>query len=117
MTAEEFHALVMSLPGVEEGKSYGHPAYKAAGKFLTRLRAEDASAVLQEVGFDEREMLIEAAPQTFHVTDHYRNYPIVLARIEAIGPEELRGLLERRWRRIAPKAAVKAWDAARQPNA
>jgi len=117
VTPEAFHALVMSFPGVEEGRSYGRPAYKVAGKFLTRLRDEDASAVLQEVGFDEREMLIEAAPQTFHFTEHYRNYPVVLARIEAIGPDELRGFLERRWRKIAPKAAVKAWDAARQPNA
>jgi hypothetical protein len=117
MTAEEFHALVMAFPGVQEGASYGRPAYKAGGKFLTRLRDEDASAVLQEVGFDEREMLIEAAPQTFHFTEHYRNYPMVLARIAAIGSEELRGFLERRWRKIAPKATVKAWDAARAGEA
>jgi len=117
VTPEELHALVMAFPGVEEGKSYGRPVYKVAGKFLTRLRDEDASVVLQEVGFDEREMLIEAAPRTFHVTEHYRNYPIVLARIEALGPAELRGFLERRWRKIAPKAAVKAWDAARQSDA
>lgn len=117
MTPEAFHALVMALPGVEEGTSYGRPAYKVAGKFLTRLRDEDASAVLQEVGFDEREMLIEAAPQTFHFTEHYRNYPIVLARIAHLGPEELRGFLERRWRKIAPRAAVKAWEAARAGEA
>jgi hypothetical protein len=116
VTPEEFHALVTAYPGVEEGRSYGRPAYKVAGKLLTRLRDEDASAVLQEVGFDEREMLIAAAPETFHVTEHYRNYPMVLARIEAIGRDELRGLLERRWRKIAPKAAVKAWDAARQSD-
>ena len=117
MTPAEIHALVTAFPGVEEGTSYGHPAYKVAGKFFTRLRAEDASVVLQEVGFDERELLIEAAPQTFHFTEHYRNYPIVLARIAQIEADELRGFLERRWRKIAPKAAATAWDAARQPNA
>lgn len=115
MTAEELHAVVMAFSGVEEGTSYGHPSYKVTGKFFTRLRAEDASLVLQEVGFDEREMLIEAAPETFHLTEHYRNYPIVLARIAAIEADELRRFLERRWRKIAPKAAVKAWDAA-QPS-
>ncbi|CAN7207811.1 MmcQ/YjbR family DNA-binding protein [Phenylobacterium sp. LjRoot219] len=112
MTAEQFHAVVMAFPGVEEGTSYGHPAYKVAVKFFTRLRAEDLSVVLQEVGFDEREMLIAAAPATFHFTDHYRNYPIVLARIAQIEGDELRSFLERRWRKIAPKAAVKAWDVA-----
>ena len=111
MTPEAFHALVLAFPGVEEGTSYGRPSYKVKGKTLTRLRDEDASAVLQEVGFDEREMLIEAAPETFHFTEHYRNYPVVLARIETLDPGSLRAFLERRWRKIAPKAAVKAWDA------
>ena len=111
MTADDLHAIVMAFPGAEEGTSYGHPGYKVKGKFFTRLRAEDASVVLQEVGFDEREMLIEAEPATFHFTEHYRNYPVVLARIENLDPGSLRSLLERRWRKIAPKRLVKEWDA------
>ena len=111
MTADEMHAIVMAFPGVEEGISYGRPAYKIGGKLLTRLRDEDASVVLQEVGFDEREMLIEAEPATFHFTEHYRNYPVVLARIDSLDPGSLRSLLERRWRKVAPKKLVKEWDA------
>jgi len=111
MTADETHAIIMAFPGVEEGTSYGHPSYKVGGKFFTRLRGEDASPVFQEVGFDEREMLIEAEPATFHFTDHYRNYPIVLARIVSLDPGSLRSILERRWRKIAPRALVKEWDA------
>jgi hypothetical protein len=111
MTADEMHAIVMAFPAVEEGTSYGRPAYKVAAKLLTRLRDEDASVVLQEVGFDEREMLIEAEPATFHFTEHYRNYPIVLARIESLDPEAFRGFLERRWRKVAPKTLVREWDA------
>ena len=117
MTPEELHAVVMAFPGAEVGTSYGRPSYKVAGKFFTRLRDEDASVVLQEVGFDEREMLIEAEPATFHFRDHYRGYPIVLARIEGLDAAQLRGFLERRWRRIAPKKLVKDWDAARPPDA
>jgi hypothetical protein len=110
VTPHQLHAIVTAFPGVEEGTSYGHPAYKVGGKFFTRLRAEDSSVVLQEVGFDEREMLIAAEPATFHFTPHYRNYPVVLARIEQLDPGALRSFLERRWRRIAPKAAVKTWE-------
>jgi hypothetical protein len=117
VTPKEFHAVALSFPGVEEGTSYGRPSYKVKGKTLTRLRDEDASVVLQEVGFDEREMLIEAAPGTFHFTEHYRNYPVVLARIETLDPGSLRSFLERRWRRIAPKAAVRAWEAAQSSQA
>ena len=110
MTLDEVTDVILSFPGVETGSSYGRPAYKVRGKFFTRLRAEDESLVLQEEGFDEREMLIEAAPATFHLTPHYRNYPAVLARIATLDPGSPRGLLERRWRKIAPRAMVKAWE-------
>ena len=33
-----------------------------------------------DVSFDEREMLMEAEPETFHITAHYKDYPSVLAR-------------------------------------
>ena len=111
MTEEEFRAVALSLPGAEEGTSYGHPSIKVAGKFLTRWRAEDDSAVLACVPHDEREMLVEADPATFHVTEHYRNYDYVLARLPGLTPEQLRGFLLRRWRRIAPRKLVKALDA------
>lgn len=113
MTKDEFRDIALSFPGVEEGMSYGQPAFKVNGKFLTRVRKEDDSAVLVEVGFDEREMLMEAEPATFHITPHYKDYPSVLARLETLHPGSLKAFLERRWRKAAPKAAVKAWDAAK----
>jgi len=113
MTPEEMEAIVLSFPGAEKGESYGAPAYKVAGKFFTRLRRDDASLVLMDVGFDEREMLMEAEPATFHLTPHYKDYPCVLARLEGLHPGSFRNFLERRFRRIAKKSVVKAWEAAR----
>lgn len=111
MTPDEMKAIVMSFPGAEEGVSYGRPSFKVNGKFFTRLRGEDDSLVLMDVGFDEREMLMEAEPDTFHLTPHYKDYPCVLARIGNLHPGSLRNFLERRFRKIARKAAVKAWEA------
>jgi hypothetical protein len=112
MTFEEMEAIVLSFPGAEKGMSYGSPAYKVNNKFFTRLRRDDQSLVLLEVSFDEREMLIEAEPATFHVTAHYKDYPSVLARMESLHPGSFRNFLDRRWRRIAPKKWIKARDAA-----
>lgn len=111
MTPAKFHELVMSFPHTELGASHGFPAYKAFGKFFTRLRPEDDSVVLGQVTVDEREILCEADPQTFHFTDHYRNYSFVLARLKRIDARRLRGYLERQWRHNAPKKWLKAWDA------
>ena len=106
MTPDELHAIVMAFPGAEEGVSYGRPSFKLNGKFFTRLRQSDQSLVLT-VSFDEREMLMEAEPATFHITPHYKDYPSVLARMETLHPGSFRQFLERRWRKIAPKKAVK----------
>ena len=112
MTKDEMEAIVMAFPTVEKGLSYGSPAYKVNGKFFTRLRREDDSLVLLEVNFDEREMLMEAEPETFHFTAHYKDYPSVLARIATLHPGSLKAFLERRWRKVAPKKLLKEWEAA-----
>ncbi|WP_411288716.1 MmcQ/YjbR family DNA-binding protein [Phenylobacterium sp.] len=112
MTQDEMKAIVMSFPGAEEGMSYGSPAFKVNGKFFTRLRRDDQSLVLMDVSFDEREMLMEAEPKTFHFTAHYKDYPCVLARMESLHAGSFRNFLERRFRRIAPRKLVKEWEQA-----
>lgn len=113
MTLDEVREIALSFPGAEEGMSYGRPSFLVNKKFFTRVRREDDSLVLMDVSFDEREMLMEAEPKTFHYTAHYKDYPAVLARIASLHPGSFRQFLERRWRKIAPKKAVKEWDAAR----
>jgi hypothetical protein len=111
MTRDEAEALILSFPEVEEAASYGRPAYKAFGKFFTRFRREDGAVVLGSVPHDERDMLIEIDPDTFFFTDHFRNYPYVLAHLAGLETEQLRGFLTRTWRKNAPKPWLKAWDA------
>jgi hypothetical protein len=110
VTADEVREIALSFPLAEEGRSYGHPAFNVNKKFFCRIRREDASVVILDVSFDEREMLIEAEPETFHFTVHYKDYPAVLARIATLDPAQFRSFLERRWRRIAPKKVVKERD-------
>jgi hypothetical protein len=112
MSPEEVRKIILAFPGAEEGASYGQPSFKVNNKFFTRLRREDQSLVLLEVGQDEREMLMEAEPATFHITPHYKDYPSVLARIETLHPGSLHNFLARRWRKIAPKKLVKEFDLA-----
>jgi hypothetical protein len=113
VTADEMKAIVLAFPGAEEGTSYGSPSFKLNGKFFTRLRRDDASVVLMDVSYDEREMLMEAEPGTFHLTPHYKDYPCVLARIESLHAGSFQNFLERRFRKVAKKSVVKAWEAAR----
>lgn len=109
MTPSELHTLVLSFPETQPGTSYGMPSYKAAGKFFTRLRAEDDSVVVYVDSLDHRDMLMEAEPETFHITDHYRGHPIVLARLAGVDPVWLHKALEKRWLKLVPKRVSKAY--------
>lgn len=108
MTKDEAEALILSFPEVERSTSYGEPSFKVQGKFFTWLRPHlDDSVVVHLTSLNERELLIEMNPETFHFTDHYRDYPIVLARLASVDPAWLRTMLARRWRHAAPRRLSK----------
>lgn len=90
------------LPGVVEGTSYGTPALKVRGKLLARLR-EDGRTLVLRCDFVQREMLMQAAPEVFFVTDHYRDHAWVLIDLAKVSREALPGLLEDAWRPLAGK--------------
>ena len=107
VTAAELKKIALSFPEANEKPSYGKPSYFIAKKFFTRLRKEDNSLVVVVDGMDQRDMMLELDPATYHITDHYKDYPAVLVRMEHITPVELRRMLEHRWRKIAPKKLLK----------
>jgi hypothetical protein len=114
VTKAQLREIALSFPAASEGSSYGKPSFLVAGKFFTRLRSEDDSVVVVVGSIDERDMLLESDPNLFHITEHYRNYPAVLARMAFLDLATLRGMLERRWRAMAPKKLVKEIGAAAQ---
>lgn len=116
-TWDDVVQLAAGLPEVERSTSYGTPALRLRGKLLTRLRPEDDSLVLLDAPPDERDVLIEADPATFHTTPHYVGFPAVLARLDAVTPETLLSFLERRWRGVAPKRLLSAYAEARPASA
>lgn len=111
LTPAQFRTIALAFPGTTEGTSYGMPAILLLKKFFTRLRPEDNSLVLNVGSIDERDMLIEAEPATFHITEHYRNYPAVLARLERLDAARLKAMLERRWRAMVPKKMLREREA------
>lgn len=94
LTLPAIRRVAQSLPGVEEGTSYGTPAWRHRGKLLARLHQDGASIVLK-IGNETRDHLLQADPETFFVTDHYRGYPMVLARLDRLRAADLKKLLVR----------------------
>jgi hypothetical protein len=104
-------ALGLGLPGVEETTSWGQPTLKAHGKLWVWWSPHEDAPVFK-VPIEEREILIEAEPDTFFVTPHYRGYPLVLVRPEKLDLAWARNNLIRVWRAQAPKRVLEAFDEA-----
>ena len=76
--------MLLRLPGIKPGKSYGMPSFLLEGRFFARFRDDDTVLVLQLATIAEREVLMELDPQAFFFTEHYRDYPAVLIRLAEV---------------------------------
>jgi hypothetical protein len=104
-TWERLSKDAMRLPGVEPGTSYSTPALHVRKKLLARLR-EDGETVAVRVDFLDRDVLLEADPAAFFLTDHYRAYPWILIRLAKVRHARALEVLERAWRAVAPRRLV-----------
>src|SRR5256885_5504318 len=55
----EARRLLLKLPNVAEGRSYGMPSFLLNGRFLARFRDDDTVLVLQLATISERDVLME----------------------------------------------------------
>jgi hypothetical protein len=113
VTFDAVREFALSLPDVEEGTSYGTPAFRAGGKFFVRLR-EDGDSLVVPTGFEERAELLAEDPDTYYITGHYLNYPYVLVRLSRVNMDALRDLLRGAHRSAAVE---KQRRPARRPSA
>ncbi|WP_442579561.1 MmcQ/YjbR family DNA-binding protein [Mesorhizobium sp. ASY16-5R] len=90
--AERLRKAMAPLPGVIEGTSYGTPALKVGTKLLALVK--DARTLVVMCPLEEKAALIEAAPDIYFETDHYRGWPAVLVHVDAISDAELVHRLE-----------------------
>lgn len=102
--------IAKQLPGVEESRSYGTPALKVKGKLLGRLRSEAEGGFAMRCDFVDRQMLMQADPDVFYVTDHYVDYPMVLVDLRKVRWDAVPHLVEQAWRMVAPVKLVRERD-------
>jgi hypothetical protein len=110
-TALRAFALGLGLPNVEDAVSWGQPNLKAHGKMWVWWNAGENAAVFK-TSFEERDFLLEADADTFFITPHYRNWPLILARAERLDADWVAANLRRVWRAQAKKTFLKKWDGA-----
>jgi hypothetical protein len=108
-----FLRVALSLPEAEASTSYGTPSVKVRGKLLSRWRTEAEGALAIRCDFLDRQILLLTQPEVFFLTDHYRDYPMILIHLEKASKTLLAEAVERAWRLVAPAQLVRQRDARR----
>ena len=104
---ETVRAVGLTLPNVQATTKYdGSPVLKLGGSFMAGLATHPSAepdTLVVRVDDEQREWLIEDAPETYYLTDYYRKYPLVLVRLSRIDLDALRDVLSVSWRLTAAK--------------
>jgi hypothetical protein len=107
-TFETVKTVGLTLPGVEATTKYdGSPVLKVGGAFMAGLathRSAEPRTLVVRIGLEERDDLLEDAPETYYLTDYYRRHPVVLVRLSHIDRDALRDVLSVSRRLTLPKA-------------
>ena len=96
--------MAVALAEVEEGTTYGAPAFKVRGKLLACAaihKSAEPDTLAVRIPFELRAELMESDSNSYYLTDHYVNYPVVLVRLSRIDVKGLRELLGASWRFVS----------------
>jgi hypothetical protein len=97
----------LTLPDVEAATRYdGSPVLQLRGCFmagLARHRSAEPGTLVVRVDLEQRALLLEDAPETYYVTDYYRQHPVVLVRLSRIDRDALHDVLSMSRRLTVPK--------------
>ena len=101
--------LALAFPGMTEGTSYGAPALLLDGTFFSRFNLKEQALVVYAAE-PLRDALLAGRPDVYFTTDHYRNYPYVLARLERLPRADLASLYEEAFRAQAKRKTLAAYE-------
>ena len=107
LTKSEAKKIALSFEGATEGPYFGKPAVFVNEKFLTRVHHKEEAMVLAIGSMEMRDVMLEAEPKLFYITEHYKNFPYLLARLSKLNKETLKDLLAARLLQIEAKKTKK----------
>jgi hypothetical protein len=90
-------AIAAKMPDVEEGTTFGYPAFKVGGKafaWFPKKKEVEPGSLGVRMSILERDYRIRGTPAVYYVTPHYKDYTSVLARVDLLSDAGLRELLE-----------------------
>lgn len=92
MTSDEFSAIALALPGVEEEVGRYEIDLDRKGRHIARLR-DKGTTLASCVPWELHDELLAMEGTKFFKTDHYKRYPYVLIRVEDLDEDRAGNLV------------------------
>lgn len=120
MTLETIRAIAARFPGMEKGLVFGSPCFKVRDKFVAGFARFEGTFCFK-VDDQQRAILLQAEPQKYFITDHYKpvlknGATYIVARLDKLDAVDVAVLLEAGYLLTAAKKQVKAFRAAQKPS-
>ena len=109
-TYEQLRTAALDLPGAYEEPTWGVQTFRVGGKVFTIASAENGTASVKATR-EVQEGLIAAEPATYAVAPYVGRFGWVAVMLERADRDEVTDLVIEAWRRTAPRALVRAYDA------
>ena len=107
LSRAEARRIMLAIPGTDERPWFNRPSVFIHDRFLSKVHEKEDVVVLQVGSIEMREMMLEAEPKLFTITDHYRKFPFVLIRLSALTPKVLKEILTGRAAQLAQMKPIK----------
>jgi hypothetical protein len=107
LTKSEAREVMLAIPGTDERPWFHQPSVFIHDRFLAKTHHKEDAVTLQVGSMEMRDMMLEAEPKLFYITDHYRKFPFVLVRLSALTKAILKDMLLGRAAQLAAMPPIK----------
>jgi hypothetical protein len=107
ITRAEARKVMLSVKGTSEGPYFGRPSVFFGESFVGRVHDKEEAVALRVGTIEMRDVMLEAEPRLFYITDHYKPWPMLLARLKTLDKTILKELVLARIGEIETKASRK----------
>ena len=107
LSKAEARKIMLAIPGTDERLWFNQPSVFIHDRFLAKTHHKEDAVTLQVGSMEMRDMMLEADPKLFYITDHYRKFPFVLIRLSALTKTVLKEMLVGRAAQLAAMKPIK----------
>ena len=107
LSKAEAKKIMLAMKGASEAPYFGKPAIFYAENFVGRVHDKEEAVALRVGTIEMRDVMLEAEPRLFYITDHYKPWPMLLARLKVLDKTTLKDLVMARMGEIDAKTKKK----------